>query len=312
MTVVDNPALDNFTCTPATPVASLDPGATIVCTGEHSITQNDLNAGSFKDTGTADSDETEPVDAPDTVYANQNLAIDVEKYVSVDGGENWVDADTVTGPYMNAGIAPQFKFWVKNIGNVDLTNVDVTDDVFGNIHLDGTLAVGASAEYFVTGTWAEGQHTNTATATGDFVDGNGNTQTATDTDAAHYYGSNPEIDVEKYVSIDGGTTWVDADTVTGPYMNAGIAPQFKFVVSNIGNVDLTNVDVTDDVFGNIHLDGTLAVGASAEYFVTGTWAAGQHTNTATATGDFVDSSGYTDTDTDTDDANYYGAAPRWV
>ncbi len=39
-----------------------------------------------------------------------------------------------------------------------------------------------------------------------------------------------------------------------------VAPQFKIVVTNTGNVPLTNVDVTDSVYGTISLDGTLAVG----------------------------------------------------
>ncbi len=215
------------------------------------------------------------------------------------------------GPYLNrATVAPQFKIVVTNTGNVPLTNVDVTDSVYGTISLDGTLAVGASAEYFVTGTWAAGQHTNVATASGEYTDDNGNTEPDTDTDAANYFGSDPEIDVEKYVSIDGGVTWVDADSVTGPYLNgATVAPQFKIVVTNTGNVPLTNVDVTDSVYGTISLDGTLAVGASAEYFVTGTWAAGQHTNVATASGEYTDDNGNTEPDTDTDAANYYGSDP---
>ncbi len=101
---------------------------------------------------------------------------------------------------------------------------------------------------------------NEATVTGDF----GQT-TVNDKDKAHYFGAAPAIDVEKFVSIDGGTSWVDADTATGPYLTTGIDPQFKFVIENIGNVALTDVDLVDSVFGNIHLDGTLAVAAIETY-----------------------------------------------
>ena len=49
----------------------------------------------------------------------------------------------------------------------------------------------------------------------------------------------PSIDVEKYVSVDGGTTWEDADAAPGPLMlSSGTNPQFKFVVTNTGNVAL--------------------------------------------------------------------------
>jgi uncharacterized repeat protein (TIGR01451 family) len=65
--VSDSPALDSFTCTPAIPAASLDPGASIVCTGTHTITQADLTAGSFTDTASATSTEDDAPDAVDTV-----------------------------------------------------------------------------------------------------------------------------------------------------------------------------------------------------------------------------------------------------
>jgi uncharacterized repeat protein (TIGR01451 family) len=41
----------------------------VVCTGTHSITQGDLNAGSFKDTASATSEEADAPDASDTVFA---------------------------------------------------------------------------------------------------------------------------------------------------------------------------------------------------------------------------------------------------
>lgn len=63
----------------------------------------------------------------------------------------------------------------------------------------------------------------------------------------------PLIDIQKYVSFDNGATWHDADTVPGPqyYPQTGIDPSFKFVVTNTGNVTLTDISVDDDIFGNI-------------------------------------------------------------
>jgi hypothetical protein len=62
-------------------------------------------------------------------------------------------------------------------------------------------------------------------------------------------GVSGSIDVEKLVSIDGGATFVDADTVTGPILlESGADPIFKFVVTNTGNVTLSNVTLSDSDF----------------------------------------------------------------
>lgn len=115
-------------------------------------------------------------------------------------------------------------------------------------------------------------------------------------------GPTARIDVEKYVWD--GAAWVDADEAPGPSLLPGNGVQFKFVMTNTGNVDLTNVDLTDNVYGDIALDGALAVGSSVEYIITGSWNAGQHTNTATASGDYEGT-----TTTDSDMANYFGDTP---
>ncbi len=276
-------------CTPDPIPGPLAPGATATatCTVTNvqegfinyvSATATPSTPGGDPLTGDTPSDDSGPAEV---LIANP--AIDVEKYVSIDGGTTWVDADTVTGPYLNgATVAPQFQFVVTNIGNVPLHTITLTDSDFSlaSCTIPSTLGAGASFSCTITVPWAAGQHTDTATTTGKYTDSSNVTVTVQDADAANYYGSNPEIDVEKYVSIDGGLTWVDADTVTGPYLNgATVAPQFKFVVTNIGNVPLSNVTVTDSDFtlpaGCIVT--SLAVGASDDCIITAAWAAGQHT-----------------------------------
>jgi uncharacterized repeat protein (TIGR01451 family) len=116
--------------------------------------------------------------------------------------------------------------------------------------------------------------------------------------------------VEEEVSSDGGGTWLDADSGTGPMLLAsGAAPRFKFVVTNTGNVALANVALTDTVFGALVVPGALAVGGRAEVVRTGSWQAGQHTSVATASGDFTDDAGNTESRSDSDAARYFGAAP---
>lgn len=133
-----------------------------------------------------------------TAALAQNARIDVEKEVSIDG-VTWYDADSAPGPLAFQGTTPQFRFMVQNTGNVTLTGVTLSDNVFdlngsaaGTAVTIGTLAPGAQA--FAGGwlnysaTWQSGQHSNTATASGLWVGG-----TASDTDAAHYSGAQPPV-----------------------------------------------------------------------------------------------------------------------
>ncbi|MEQ8756428.1 MAG: hypothetical protein RID09_23340 [Coleofasciculus sp. G1-WW12-02] len=376
-----------------------------------------------------------------------NPAIDVEKYVSVDGGVTWEDADSVTGSEVLDGTNPLFKFVVTNTGDVALTNVNLTDSDFsldgltgdltsGNNQYDiGTLAAGASTEViFNSATWQSGQHANTATTsgtdgqttvsdmdeahyfganpaiaidkvtngadgqeilagtnvnwtysvsnagnvgisnvsvmddngtvndtsddftptyvsgdtdsdsildvgetwtyqgngtaqagdysnlgtvTGNYTDDLGNTENVTDDDPSNYFGADPSIDVEKYVSVDGGNTFVDADNPTGPLLTEGNGdPIFKFVVQNTGNVALTGVTLSDSDFAlnlaPFDLAANDGVAGGADEFVYtfngATWEAGPHTNTATVNATYTDDLGNQAPLTDSDDANYYGDA----
>jgi len=217
-------------------------------------------------------------------------SIDIEKYVSPDNGVTWFDADAAPGPTIPQGTNPQFRFVVTNTGTTTLTNIQVNDTVYGLIGNLPSLAAGASYEWIITRPWQLGQHVNIATVIGDYED-----QTYSDTDPAHYFGGIPSIDVEKYVSPDNGVTWFDADAAPGPTIPQGTDPQFKYVVTNDGAVNLIDVQVNDNVYGLIGTLPSLAPGASFEWIITRPWQLGQHVNIATATGVY-DSQTYTDTD----------------
>ncbi|GFP74495.1 beta strand repeat-containing protein [Clostridium fungisolvens] len=225
-------------------------------------------------------------------------SINILKEVSPDNGVTWLDANTAPGPNIPQGISPQFRFTVTNTGNTTLTNVQVIDNVYGPIGTLPTLPQGASFQWVITTPWVVGQHVNTATATG-----TSGGQTVTDTDLANYFGASPQITVVKEVSPDNGVTWFDANTPPGPNVLQGTNPQFRFTVTNTGNVTLTNVQVTDDVYGLIGTLPSLAPGAFFQWIITRPWSVGQHVNTATATGT---SDGQTVTDTDL--AHYVGVS----
>ncbi len=105
------------------------------------------------------------------------------------------------------------------------------------------------------------------------------------------------------------TDWFDADTPTGPYIPVGGEAQFKYEITNTGDVALSNIVVTDDriasltfVGGDTDNDGMLDVGEIWIYTASETVTTpGLHTNIGTATGvNAVTGTRVTDTDA----ANY--------
>lgn len=271
-------------------------------------------AGSYASKGTVTAKPPVGANVTDedaSSYVGYRLAIDVEKSVSVDGGTTWQDADTAAGPYLLSGTDPQYKFVVTNTGEVPLTGVSLADTAYGAVTIPATLAAGASAQTVIMGTWAAGQHTSTATATGSYTDAILGTLTVSDSDAANYYGAMPAVDLESYVSVDNGTTWSDADVqATQPYLINNTSARLGFVVMNTGNVPLTNVVITDTIYGVVGTIGTLAVGASAHVNVTGPWTEGQNTSSATVSVSFTDGGGHILTYDYTDAMYFFGADPK--
>ena len=57
----------------------------------------------------------------------------------------------------------------------------------------------------------------------------------------------PDITIQKQVSVDGGSTWQNAGEAPGPQLVSPNLPWFRFIVTNTGNVTLTGIVVEDDV-----------------------------------------------------------------
>src|SRR5262249_41497081 len=66
-----------------------------------------------------------------------------------------------------------------------------------------------------------------------------------DCDPANYFGDDPAIKIVKYVNGN------DANSAPGVAVMVGSTLTFTYVVTNTGNVPLSNVSVTDDVLGTI-------------------------------------------------------------
>ena len=87
----------------------------------------------------------------------------MEKFVSVDGQFTWQDADLPPGPQTTSGSPVYFRFEVRNIGNVTLSNVTLGDNVYSlnNCNAPSILVPGQTYVCWHGPVLAQpGQHTN--------------------------------------------------------------------------------------------------------------------------------------------------------
>jgi hypothetical protein len=175
-----------------------------------------------------------------------------------------------------------YTYVVTNSGQVPLTNVTVTDDkcspvayLSGDTNSNSMLDLTESWTFTCSASLTE-TTTNTGTATGHDGD---HTVTATDqaTVTVSPTGDNPAIHVVK-----------SADPATLPI--GGGPVEYTYLVTNTGNVDLTNVTATDNKCapltgptGDSGNDGVLGLTETWSYTCT-TSLAVTTTNTVTATG----------------------------
>jgi uncharacterized repeat protein (TIGR01451 family) len=261
------------TCTPAIPT-TLVPGASVVCSATHSLTQADIDAGSYTNVAIADSDQSDPAADDATVQITQNPALALAKTV------------TSTGPYDSVGQVITYAITLTNTGNQTLTNVRVTDGgvgaVLGPSCLTRLVRILAPGESFTcdashTVTQADidaGEYTNVAVGDSDQTD------PAAD-DATVPITQNPLLQVVK------------TETSVRPYSAVGDIVSYSITATNIGNQTLTGVTITDPGVGAVlgtctpAIPTTLAPGASVACVATHAVTqadidAGEYTNTATA------------------------------
>ena len=219
VTVVDNSASVG-TCTPTQP-STLVPGESMTCLASHVVTQTDVDNGSYVNTATGDSNETPPSDSTVTVNFSQNPALSILK------------SETSTGPYV-VDDTITYDIVVTNTGNVTLTNVTVVDPsaTVGTCTpvQPSILAPGESmtcpASHVVTQTDVDnGSYANTAT-------GDSNETPPADSTVTVNFVAAPSLSVLK------------SETSTGPYA-VDDTITYDIVVTNTGNVTLTNVTVVD-------------------------------------------------------------------
>ena len=197
-----------------------------------------------------------------------NPSIDIEK------ATNGEDADNPTGPLIPVGDTVTWTYVAINTGNVELTSIEVTDNILGLMCTIASLAPGESSTCTATGNAQPGQYENLGTATGTTPAGT----EVSDEDPSHYFGVEASIDIEK------ATNGEDADNPTGPLIPVGDTVTWTYVAINTGNVELTSIEVTDNILGLMCTIASLAPGESSTCTATGNAQPGQYENLGTATG----------------------------
>ncbi|CTQ48080.1 beta strand repeat-containing protein [Jannaschia donghaensis] len=224
---VDDPLLPGFTCRAAT----LAPGGTLVCAGDYTVTQDDIDAGLVVNEATATS--VDPGGAG--VGAEATLTLTTPDAAP---GVALVKSATPE-PFGAVGTTIEYRFAVRNTGNVTLTDVVVRDEIVTPPFTCTlpVLAVGANDAttcvlgYAVTpGDVDAGEIVNTATVAADGP--RGTTATGTDTRATDGAAAEPALRAQKTAVLTG-------DPV------AGSVVEYTLTLRNTGNVSLAVTDIAD-------------------------------------------------------------------
>ncbi|SDM68334.1 hypothetical protein SAMN05660860_03009, partial [Geoalkalibacter ferrihydriticus] len=205
-------------------------------------------------------------------FLTQESCIEIEKQISVDGGQTWFDADT-PGDAPGTDSDAFYRFIVRNCGVTPLDDVAVIDPTLGIDEIIGSLDPSEvvvltfdTQDFNFNNLFQPGicfdptppEKQNTVNVSGNYLG-----ETVEDSDSAWI--KCVCIDIEKLVSVDGGLTYHDADL-------AELAPQtasgavYKLVVGNCGGFDLTNILVTDPILDIEVNIGTLFAGQVREIF----------------------------------------------
>ena len=212
------------------------------------------------------------------------------------------------------GTSVTWRYVVTNLGNVELTNVVVTDDVQGDVICPKqTLAAGESMTCELTATVNDlGQYANIGSVEAtDAVTDPSAPATLTASDPSHLFVAEPGVQVIKYTNTADAVG--DANTTPGVSVVAGETVTWIYVVTNTGNTPLVDVTVTDDIEGVICTVATLAAGDSTTCERDGVVEVGQYSNVGTVSATPTDEDGGPlpgDLGTpveDEDPSNYFGA-----
>jgi hypothetical protein len=252
--------------------SEIEPGDYVVCEElQTDWTNTDPGGGTLCKSITVDIGETETVN-----FGNGAPAIDVTKEASA--------TDVCSGSTV------EYTYVVTNTGNVDLSNVTLSDDQLGTVGGPISLAAGDSETFTATSDPISGTVTNIVTATGSW---DSLTPDASDTATVDVTAHDCTITVTKTPSE---TDVCNGSTVDYDYTVTNNSDEFDWTGDVIDDAG-TPLDTSDDVV--LANDATIAAGGHADYEQNGVAITGTVTNIVKADGAFNDPDATAASDTDT-------------
>ncbi len=227
------------------PTTNLAPNASTVCTGNYTITQSDVNSGAVN-SGSASAVANPPTGMAITRTSNTTTtviagdpALTINKKAGTPSGQS-------------VGSTIPYSYTVVNTGNLSLTNISVSDpDVVVSCPttaLEPNTTVVCTGTYTITQADVNANAVNSGPAAVSGTPPSGPPVSAVSNSTTTAVISNPSLSIVKTAGAPSATT-------------AGGTILYSFLVTNIGDVPLSGISITNNPTGTVSCPTTsLAIG----------------------------------------------------
>ena len=221
-TTLTNVTINDDKLNPNNKVCStVDPSSTCELSGSYTVKQSDIDAGQVVNTATGNSDQTNEIEAVETITLSGTTLMTVDK-------------TSTTTSVTNSGQIITYNYLVKNTGTITLTGITLNDDNidYQPICISTTLAPGA-----------ETNCTAVYTVKQTDIDAGGNITNNVVANSNEGAQDNDQLNIP--VNTNAVKT-VDKTSATTSVTVAGQIITYNYLIKNTGNITLTGITLTDD------------------------------------------------------------------
>lgn len=230
---------DGVTITGDSKFENVEPGQEVTTTATYTVTEDDIQAGRFKN-------EVKVVFSGEKEFSNTDTVEEIEDVNSSIKLEKKVVNEAVKGGKYDYNETVEYSIIAENTGNVTLTNIKVEDTLTGDSWTIPSLAPGKKSNPLETSYTVndmdilESSVVNTATATGSY-EGSDDPVEASDTETVQTVTPFSHLTLIKTVTSKpaNGSSYALGETIT-----------YEISAINDGNQRLTDVVVTDALTGD--------------------------------------------------------------